>query len=264
MAEKKVQKGLKIVGIVLLVFVLIFAAAVGTLFIRARRRRAQRRNTLINYLPLAEHAHVGSHERGQGGMAEGRKKSMKEKDKEAVAKHRMNLAFGVVDDDEPSQLPSLPPTQFAPSPMYVPDRPFGQNRVVNQPGRARAFESVPLHVGIPLVGRGRSENREPSSGARSAFGDPFASPSPQRPSPSKQKSLASVGSNVSKTTYKSEPTPLKSQRSLDGRAPPSLLSSSSSTTLKSQKRNPFKPIFNASGTDSSGHAGKEAAVVHAR
>jgi hypothetical protein len=193
-------------------------------------------------------------------MAEGRKKSMKEKDKEAVAKHRMNLAFGVIDDDEPSQ----PPTEFVPAPMYVSGGKLGQNPFVDQPGRSRTFESVPLHVEFPLTGRGHSHSRVPSSGARSAAGDPFASPSPQRPSPSKQKSLLSVASNVSKTTYKSDPTPLKSQRSLGDRSPPSLLSSTSSTPSKSPKRVPTKPVFSANRSDAGVHAGSGNAVVHAR
>ncbi|KAJ9118147.1 hypothetical protein QFC22_004050 [Naganishia vaughanmartiniae] len=260
MPEKKIVKALKIFGIVLLVFVVIFAAAVGTLYIRARHRRAQRRNTRINDLPLAGHQRIGSHERGPGGMAEGRKKSMKEKDKEAVAKHRMNLAFGVVDDDEPS----LPPTQFVPTPTHVPGGPYSQNPFIDQPGRTRTFESVPLNIGIPLTGRSRSETREPLSGTRTALGDPFASPLPQRPSPSKQKSLVSVSSNFSKTTYKSDPTLLKSQRSFDGRALPSLLSSTSSTPSRSPKRGPSQPVFKANRTDGGRHAESGNAVLRPR
>ncbi|KAJ9111654.1 hypothetical protein QFC19_001011 [Naganishia cerealis] len=232
---------------VLLVFVVIFGTAIGTLFVRARRRKAQHRNTLINGLPLAEQQRANEPERSFGAaksMVEGRKKSMKEKDKEAAAKQRMNLAFGVVDDDEPNQ----PATRYTPSPIYNQEgsRMKSESNPSVDPMRGdRTFDSRQLpQAGIPLNARERWPVREPLDRTKSTPRDPFSSPSPQRPSPSKQKSVQSAANNVSKTTYKSDPALLKPQRSLE-RADRSLLSSTSTGSMNSRKRDPSKPIFSS-------------------
>lgn len=204
---------------VLLVFIVIFASAVTALFLRARRRRANHRATVLHQLPLTSQTPRRSMITSRGNQQAARKKSIRERE-------RMNLAFGVVEDDVPNE-PSMPYNSTLPMPATSSTMSNPYDAVMK--GSRDPFQDPAL---LQMADRTRINGREKrSEGERVGHGewtapprskrtqgtqkgnthDPSATPSPQRPSPAKA-SPSPV--RTAKAKYQSTSSPIKPQRAL--------------------------------------------------
>ncbi|KAJ9092983.1 hypothetical protein QFC20_007226 [Naganishia adeliensis] len=210
MAEKKVQKALTIVGIILLVFIVIFASAVTALFLRARRRRANHRATVLHQLPLTSQTPRRSMiTSSRGNQQAARKKSIRERE-------RMNLAFGVVEDDVPNE-PSMPYNSTLPMPATSSTMSNPYDAVMK--GSRDPFQDPAL---LQMADRTRNKRAGKEVGGwtyrsehrgrrKETLTTHSATPSPQRPSPAKA-SPSPV--RTAKAKYQSTSSPIKPQRAL--------------------------------------------------
>lgn len=177
---------------VLLVFIVIFASAVTTLYLRARRRRATHRTTLVHQIPLSNQTLGSSNvpsSRAQAQQA-ARKKSHRERE-------RMNLAFGVVDEDESRAVTPTPspygPSVSMPASSATMVNPYGalmrptKDPFVDPVQRSAISDDPRLcnsEVGR-AVNSGNAHPHHPMSPSHSSTS------SPQRPLPAKQASTSS-------------------------------------------------------------------------
>ncbi|GHJ89666.1 hypothetical protein NliqN6_6068 [Naganishia liquefaciens] len=205
MPEKKVEKALKIVGIILLVFIVIFASAITTLYLRARRRRATHRATLVHQIPLSTqtgHSNVSS---SRGPQQAARKKSLRERE-------RLNLAFGVVDDDE-SRAGTPTPTPYQaslplPATSATMSNPYGALIRPTKDPFVDPIRALPV-VNDPRLGQAGNSpagqgGKLPSRPAIHASSSQSSSASPRLPPPAKQASPSPL--RTQRGTYRTDPS----------------------------------------------------------
>lgn len=202
---------------VLLVFFVVFASAVAALFLRSRRRRARHRATVLHQLPLTTQVSGQSMITSRGNQQAARKKSIRERE-------RMNLAFGVVEDDDPDD-PSTPYNSSVPMPATSSTMSNPYDAVIKgsrDPFQDPTFLRTSEKMSRPGQEAGgvrtmRNDTSSPSRAmgaigtTRTDLSHANASPPPRLPSPAKS---SPSPSRTAKTKYQSTSSPIKPQRGL--------------------------------------------------